>query len=160
MDHTRASRAQSRDRHLGLSSPPTGSDDAGRPGELAVWGPRVCAKLIDTLVVAVPSFLFYFLGELFLDAGAWISTVVSMIGWLWVIYEMGTTGQSVGKRRMDIRLVGERTGQPVGFGKAIVYEVAQILDALPLGVGYLWPLVDKKQQTFSDKLLHTLAVRA
>ncbi|MFD9444707.1 RDD family protein [Streptomyces sp. NPDC060006] len=159
MDHTRASRAKPRDGQPGLSSPPIQSDDAGSPGALAAWGPRVCAKLIDTLVVAVPSFLFYFLGEL-LDAGAWISTVVSMTGWLWVIYDMGTTGQSIGKRWMDIRLVSERTGQPVGFGKAIVYEVAQILDALPLGVGYLWPLIDKKQQTFSDKLLHTLAVRA
>ncbi|MEV0218537.1 RDD family protein [Streptomyces sp. NPDC050704] len=160
MDHTRESRGAPRGGRPGSSSPATESDDSGRPGALAAWGPRVCAKLVDTLVVAVPSFLCYFLGELFLDAGAWISTVVSMIGWLWVIYEMGTTGQSVGKRRMDIRLVGELTGRPVGFGRAVVYEVAQILDALPLGVGYLWPLIDKKRQTFSDKMLHTLAVRA
>ncbi|MFD5164287.1 RDD family protein [Streptomyces hawaiiensis] len=133
--------------------------DHGTPGALAGWGARVGAKLIDTLVVGVPGTLFYYVGESVIEAGLLISTVVSIAGWLWVIYEMGTTGQSIGKRRMNIGLVSERTGRPVGFGRAFVYEVAQILDALPLGIGYLWPLFDEKRQTFSDKIMDTLAVR-
>ncbi len=75
------------------------------------------------------------------------------------LFRQGATGQSLGKRALGIRLVGERSGQPIGVGRTLVRQVAHLLDALPLYVGYLWPLWDERRQTFADKACATIVVR-
>ncbi len=75
-------------------------------------------------------------------------------------YRQGRTGQSLGRRAQGTRLVGATTGQPIGFGRAVVRLVAHLLDLLPFGVGYLWPLWDERRQTFADKVCGTLVVVA
>jgi len=35
-----------------------------------------------------------------------------------------------------------------------------IVDGLSLFIGYLWPLWDKKRQTFADKIMSTVVVSA
>jgi hypothetical protein len=60
---------------------------------------------------------------------------------------------------LGIRLVSASTGQPVGFGRAVVRQLAHLLDALPLMVGYLRPLWDERRQTFADKMCGTLVVQ-
>jgi uncharacterized RDD family membrane protein YckC len=79
--------------------------------------------------------------------------------WLWNrVFKQGRTGQSVGKKAMGIRLVEERTGQPVGPGMSFVREIVHVVDGIAY-IGYLWPLWDDKKQTFADKILSTLVVR-
>ena len=75
-------------------------------------------------------------------------------------YRQGRTGQSLGKSVLGIRLVRDGTGEPVGFGRAVGRQVAHLLDGLPLGLGYLWPLWDEQRQTFADKVCSTLVVQA
>lgn len=75
------------------------------------------------------------------------------------LFRPGATGQSLGKRAMGIRLVGAASGRPIGVARAAVRQVAHLLDALPLGVGYLWPLWDERRQTFADKVCATIVVR-
>jgi hypothetical protein len=41
---------------------------------------------------------------------------------------------------------------------AFVRQICHILDALPCYLGFLWPLWDRKCQTFADKIMHTLVV--
>jgi uncharacterized RDD family membrane protein YckC len=74
------------------------------------------------------------------------------------VFKQGRTGQSVGKKAMGIKLVEERTGQPVGAGMSFVREIVHVVDGIAY-VGYLWPLWDDKKQTFADKILSTLVVR-
>lgn len=85
--------------------------------------------------------------------------LVAMIGLqLWNrVFTMGRTGQSIGKKVMGIKLVDERTGQPMGAGMCFVRELAHILDGA-VYIGYLWPLWDKKRQTFADMILSTVVV--
>ena len=52
------------------------------------------------------------------------------------------------------------SGEPVGFGRAIGRQIAHLLDGMPLGIGYLWPLWDERRQTFADKVCSTLVVQA
>lgn len=73
------------------------------------------------------------------------------------VFRMGRTGQSIGKKVMGIKLVEERTGQPMGAGMCFVRELAHILDGA-VYIGYLWPLWDKKRQTFADMILSTVVV--
>ncbi|GAA4714809.1 RDD family protein [Pedococcus ginsenosidimutans] len=73
-------------------------------------------------------------------------------------FKQGRTGQSVGKKALGLKLVDERTGQPIGAGMAFVRDLAHVLDGF-FYIGYLWPLWDDKRQTFADKILNTVVVQ-
>ena len=87
---------------------------------------------------------------------------IGIAGFLWICHQEGTTGQSIGKRQMGIRLIAEHGGQPIGFGMAIVRKIAHILDSIICGlpIGFLAPLWDAKNQTWADKIMNTLVIRA
>ena len=72
-------------------------------------------------------------------------------------FKQGRTGQSVGKKVMGIKLVDERTGQPIGAGMSFVRELAHPHDQV-LDLGYLWPLWDDTRQTFAYKIRRTVVV--
>lgn len=133
--------------------------------------------MIDSFVVAVVPWIFFMYailtsetetsafggaeavptpaGEVALAIGGALYLVI----WFWNrVYRQGTTGRSVGKSVLKIRLVGQETGQPIGKGSAFLRELAHIADA-PLYLGYLWPIWDEKRQTFSDKIMDTVVVR-
>jgi uncharacterized RDD family membrane protein YckC len=71
-------------------------------------------------------------------------------------FRAGRTGQSVGKQVMGLKLVSERTGQPIGAGMAFVRDLAHIIDNIICYIGWLFPLWDAKRQTIADKLVGTL----
>lgn len=73
-------------------------------------------------------------------------------------YRQGTTGSSIGKSVMKFKVVGEATGQPIGFGSSILRQLAHIVDALICYVGYLFPLWDAKRQTIADKIMSTVCL--
>ena len=73
-------------------------------------------------------------------------------------YRQGTTGSSIGKSVMKFKVVGEQTGQPIGFGKSILRQFAHIADAIICNIGYLFPLWDAKRQTIADKIMSTICL--
>ena len=73
-------------------------------------------------------------------------------------YRQGTTGSSIGKSAMKFKVVGESTGQPIGFGLSIVRQLAHIIDSLICYIGYLFPLWDAKRQTIADKIMSTVCL--
>jgi uncharacterized RDD family membrane protein YckC len=142
----------------------------GSGGQLAEWGSRVGGYIIDYLIFAGPFWVLYFIGALLASSGggaAAIGLLFDLIGFglliaggLWLCHQEGTTGQTIGKRQMGIRLVSAQTGQPIGFGMAIARKFAHIADGFLCGLGYLWPLWDERKQTFADKICTTIVVRA
>lgn len=145
--------------------PQAGYNPYGAPqvaGQLSGWGNRLGATIIDVLL-AVPCYLIIVVGGLI---GGIFGGLVVLIGVvaliavpLWNLYRQGTTGSSVGKKALGIKVVGEQDGQPIGFGMTIVRQIVHILDSALCCLGYLWPLWDEKQQTFADKIIGTLSVR-
>lgn len=101
-----------------------------------------------------------------LGPGAAIGIPIAILGYLGLaafaiwnqVFRQGRTGWSLGKQVLQIRLVDERTGQPIGAGMNFVRQLAHILDSLACYVGWLWPLWDAKRQTFADKIMHTVVV--
>ena len=73
-------------------------------------------------------------------------------------YKQGTTGSSIGKAIMKFRVISEKTGQPIGFGRSVLRQIAHVLDSLVCFLGYLFPLWDAKRQTFADKIMTTVCV--
>ena len=169
------------------AGPPAHAAD-GPWGPLASWGTRVGAMLIDSLLQLI-GMVPYVVGFVLIIAGSPDTSsyevsggsspdetntgmviagvalvgvgVLLMIGiQVWNrVFRMGRTGQSIGKKAMGIKLVEERTGQPMGPGMCFVRELAHFLDGIAY-IGYLWPLWDAKRQTFADMVMSTVVVRA
>lgn len=128
------------------------------PGAYAAWPQRALAYLIDIVpiigIVIVEQILFAIMPG-FIDVLVALVATVALIGW-WVYnygMQQGTTGYTLGKGIIGIKLVHEQTGQPVGTGMAIARAFVHIIDAIPCYIGFLWPLWDPKKQTFTDKVL-------
>ncbi|WP_131735639.1 RDD family protein [Actinomadura roseirufa] len=142
----------------------------GSTGQLAEWGSRAGATIIDGLIVGVPAGVLYFIATLLMSGGGGaavlgllfllVALVLYVGGFLWLIYQEGTTGQTIGKRQMGIRVVSAQTGQVLGFGGAFVRRLAHFADSFACYVGFFWPLFDERKQTFADKICNTLVVRA
>lgn len=76
---------------------------------------------------------------------------------LWNVgLRQGRTGASVGKGLFAIRVLDVTTLEPVGFWRSVIRQLAHVVDVVPLGLGLLWPLWDRRRQTFADKLSSTV----
>ena len=92
-----------------------------------------------------------------------LALVFGLLALAVVIYNrwvLGGRGQSLGKRALNLRLLGEQTGQPVGTLMAFVRDIAHVVDGLICFVGYLFPLWDSRRQTLADKIVKTVVVKA
>ncbi|MEX2659899.1 MAG: pentapeptide repeat-containing protein [Acidimicrobiales bacterium] len=136
---------------------------------LATWPSRVAAYLIDAVVATLVALAPLPVGAL-LEVGlryehALLASVGvgQLAGLVFVVRNLaaqGRTGQSLGKRRVGISLVGVGDGAPIGAGRSILRQLAHVVDSLPLLAGWLWPLWDAKRQTLADKLFKTVVVKA
>ena len=168
----------------GYQPSPYGTAGYGQ-GQYASWGQRAGATLIDFLYIGVIPLVLFIIAIVIVAAGAHTTTdsygytttttssgatafaillylvagLLSAAGGLWLAYKEGTTGQTPGKAKMNIRLVREVDGQVLGFGMAFVRRIAHALDGMVCYLGFLWPLWDDKAQTFADKALSTVVVK-
>ncbi len=70
----------------------------------------------------------------------------------------GRSGASIGKSLLRIRVVDATTRGPIGFWRAVIRQLTHAVNVATLGIGYLWPLWDRRGQTFADKLMSTVSV--
>ncbi len=124
----------------------------------ANWGQRVGAYLIDIIPNIVLSIIGSAIGSLT------VSLVIDLLMLAWTAYNRwylaGTTGQSWGKKLLNLKLVKEATGEPIGAGMAFARDICHIVDSIICFVGYLFPLWDAKRQTIADKIVGTVVVPA
>ncbi|MFI0940495.1 RDD family protein [Streptomyces sp. NPDC021020] len=168
--------------------PQPGGLPPGMP-PLASWGARLGALLLDFLIVYLVPVGIYLAGMIpdlkrrqdALDAcldnglkerycdlpGATDNEVTLMVvggilalgALIFISYREGLTGQSPGKKIVGIRVLREYDGSALGFGRGFGRQMAHILDRIPCFLGYLWPLWDSKNQTWADKMTHSVVVR-
>lgn len=122
----------------------------------ASWIQRVGAYLIDVAPILILEIIFVRVTVLYV--------LIGLAGLGWTIYNRwyqgGTTGQSLGKKVLNLRLVSEQTGQPIGMGMAFVRDICHFIDAIICYIGFLFPLWDSKRQTLADKIVSTVVVAA
>ncbi len=72
-------------------------------------------------------------------------------------------GQTWAKRLLGIRVRDEGTGGPIGYGRAFARWIMPVLFwnffFIPGLLDGLWPLWDKKRQTWHDKIVRSIVVR-
>lgn len=177
-----------------VSAPPgsgsgSGAPDIGQlPGQLAGFDDRAYSFLTDLMALFIPFIVFIVVVHIagfgrFGDP----TGVIIIVNFGWPIafavwnsgYRQGTTGQSIGRRVTKTKLVKIETGEPIGFGMALlrlicvtvtigigVVTFGLLANVAILGIGfligllnYLWPLWDPKQQTVTDKIVKAVVVR-
>jgi uncharacterized RDD family membrane protein YckC len=127
----------------------------------APWLIRVGTNTVDGLV-AIPVFV----AAAVIDTPGAASTAAVILAPLSIAlfaynrwYLAGRTGQSWGHRVFGVRLVGDRTGRPIGVGTAALRDVAHLIDGAAFCLGYLLPLVTAKRQTIADMICRTVVVK-
>ena len=122
--------------------------------ELASWGRRAGGFAIDFVISLVIQTIVAAGTDI--DTGRAAGFIVGIV----FVYMQGKTGQTPGKQATNIRLLREQDGSTIGFGTSLVRQIVHIVDLLPLLIGFLWPLWDDKKQTFADKIMGTIVVKA
>lgn len=171
--------------------PPGGWQQAPQPvfsGQLASWGSRAGAYVIDFLIIIVPSLIVLAIigaglfatgddgnGGFFALVGAFILTilvvvVVSLLYAPLLMMRQGAhNGQTIGKQLLDIRAVRDN-GQPWGFGAAALREVvmknlavgiaSSVIPFIPWFLNFFWPLWDDQNRALHDMAVSSHVVRA
>ncbi|MEY2419616.1 MAG: hypothetical protein QOG90_2296 [Actinomycetota bacterium] len=123
-------------------------------GPRANFGQRFAAWLVDIVIIGVVEVvLSAILGR---AAGQGLG---GLLGLVYVIYLEGSpSGQTVGKRLLNIRIIDADNGGPIGYGRAVLRYFARILSALPCLLGFFWMLWDKNKQTWHDKITTDVVV--
>lgn len=164
-------------------APPTAM--ASGPAEsYAHWWRRVVATLVDALL-GVPFWAAGVIGYVtFRDAttitrdaggaitdvapstGTWVGGAIMVVAYIsllvftiwnqWV--RQGRRGATIGKACLHLTVVDDRQGRPIGVLLTFVRSIAHLLDGIPFYLGYLWPLVDGRRQTFADKVMGTVVL--
>jgi uncharacterized RDD family membrane protein YckC len=155
-------------------------------GELASWGTRAAAYLIDGLIIVVPALIILGIlgaGIVAADDGDSVAALVGgvmltvlvvtiesfLYAPLLMIRQGERNGQTIGKQLMGIRAVRDN-GQPWTFGSAAVREVlvkslavgiaSSIIPFVPWFLNFFWPLWDDENRALHDMVVSSHVVRA
>ena len=133
--------------------------------QLAGFWPRFGALLVDAILVAVAEWIVIFILAALAGIGGGNGSAVFVP--LYVLVSLGSiayyvwgygTGQTIGCKALNLRIVDRNTGGPPGYGKGLGRIFAAILSGIPIYLGYFWMIWDPQKQTWHDKLSGTLVV--
>ncbi|MDP9386388.1 MAG: RDD family protein [Actinomycetota bacterium] len=112
------------------------------------------ALIIDSIALGVVSVVLRAL------LGFGLGTAVGIVVGLayYAYFEGSPSGQTPGKKVMNIRVIDFLQGGPIDPGRALIRYLARIVSSIPCGLGYLWMLWDSEKQTWHDKLANTVVV--
>jgi uncharacterized RDD family membrane protein YckC len=133
--------------------PPPQQVPGGASGPRANFGQRLVAMIIDIVIVGIPAGILEYALK---GVGYALAIALGIAYYAWL--EGSPSGQTVGKRVMNIRVYDLRVGGPIGTGRAIGRYFARIISAIPCLLGYFWMLWDKEKQCWHDKLVGSVVV--
>jgi len=80
---------------------------------------------------------------------------------LYYVVPVGRSGQTLGKRATGVRVVDATTGAPIGGGRAFGrWLFAGFISSNVCLLGYLWAIWDGRKQTWHDKVVTSVVVKA
>ena len=141
--------------------------DAARPVERPAYsGERARAAALDLALLAVLwAIVVYFAGraahvELTGLRPAWpyLAGYLAFLGLTYAGYFTGTTGQTLGKIAVGLRVV-DAGGRPPGYLRAFVRAAIGSVGVLAAGAGLIPMLVDPARRALHDRVLRTRVVK-
>lgn len=161
---------------------PYGVTPTGSPwGEYAGWWSRVGASILDGLIGMVIGIVPLGVGAIlaFKDVetdpltdeitggvdplgivimGLGVLAIVAFGIWN-TVFRQGRKGQTVGKSVLGVQVVKAETGQFLGAGMAFLRWILSSILGQACFLNYLWPLWDKKHQTWHDMIVSSVVVK-
>jgi uncharacterized RDD family membrane protein YckC len=131
---------------------PVSPDSPAAEPALATWGLRAGGALVDVAIAIVLLNVAALADPT--TPGPVALTITLAFGWA-----TGRTGKTPGRLLFGTKVVREADRQVLGPNSGIGRSLLHVLDGLSLGLGYLWPLWDKKKQTFADKVIHSVVIK-
>jgi uncharacterized RDD family membrane protein YckC len=87
--------------------------------------------------------------------------LAGLVGYLFLFCKKAGQGQSWGMKATGTRLVDAQSGAPIGTGRALGrYLFANFISGNICLLGFLWALWDGKKQTWHDKVVNSIMVKA
>lgn len=130
----------------------------GPDGRPAGWWARAGAFGIDVLLGAAVAAGLLLVGWSAAGWLRWACLVAAAVVIIAVAVNRvvlpALTGWSLGRAVFGIAVV-DRDGEPVAPWRLLLRDLAHVLDTLPLFLGWLWPLIDRRGRTFADILAGT-----
>jgi uncharacterized RDD family membrane protein YckC len=140
--------------------------------ELASWGRRLAALLVDAIVLGVVIAVALFAGGMPVDElrdrlqdGETLLFVVLFLIPEGIYYTalIGSRSQTFGKMALGIKVVDAESRSPIGYPRAFTRWMStaamRALFTIPTVVDHLWPLRDRRNQSLHDKFARTVVVR-
>jgi len=137
--------------------------------QYASFGRRFIAYLLDSLFIATATFVVSTLIAKQID---WAKIgPEALLAYLWLLFGFyftatlgyftlmtaGKSGATIGKRLLGIK-VTLADGSEVPYGRALARTIGYHISTLFLYIGFLIALIDKRHQTFHDKIVNTVVV--
>lgn len=127
---------------------------------------RFGASLIDTILLCV---VIYPILTMYYGASYWESESITqgpldfLLSWvfpavaviLFWVYKQATPG----KMAVSAKIIDAKTGGAASTGQLIGRYFAYFVSAIPLCLGFIWVVFDRRKQGWHDKLAGTLVVR-
>ena len=134
---------------------------------------RVAAYIIDSVILSVVSFVIGFVlglgagisggGNASSTATSTVSAVAQGIAGLitigYFIY-LWSTGQTLGMRILNLRVIDANTGGQLSLGKAALRYLGLLISFLVCFIGVIWVAFDGRKQGWHDKIAGTMVVHA
>jgi uncharacterized RDD family membrane protein YckC len=149
--------------------------------QLASWGTRLAAYLIDGLILLIPVIALTAVviavaaGS---DTGAIVTAIFGFLAYLIAAFmyapllmarEGERNGQTWGKQALGIRVIRDG-GETMGFGWAALREIvvkglgvgiaSSIIPIIPWFLDFFWPLWDDENRALHDMIVSTHVVQA
>ncbi|HZK50946.1 MAG TPA: RDD family protein [Actinomycetota bacterium] len=157
-----SSRSEGSRGRIEAPAPPVEEGRYKRPsGPRAGFWVRFDALLIDLVLLAAVTGTFLGIGSSSLSS--WVKVSVDPRALLLLIayfsfFEGSVSGQTVGKKLLNIRVVDLGNGQSIGFVRAAVRNVVAYFVSVIFLLGYLWMIWDEEKQTWHDKVASSVVV--
>lgn len=89
-----------------------------------------------------------------------LSGLISLIVGLfyYIIFWVNYDGATPGKRLLAIKIIKE-DGTKVSYATAIIRYLGNLVSGFVFGLGYLWVVLDKKKQSWHDKIANTYVIQ-
>lgn len=135
------------------------------PGiEFASPGARLVAYIVDVLisgVLVIPLILVTGIAlAIFFPIGLLIGAVGSIALFLYFPYFWQRSGQTPGMKLMQIKVVRDADGGPIGWGPAILRLIGYFVSNAVFYIGFIWIFVDKRKRGWHDLIAGTVVVQA
>jgi uncharacterized RDD family membrane protein YckC len=149
-------------------------------GYYAGFSSRAVAIIIDFAIISLVSAVTIAALALFLDLPSiqrfidWLNSVLPgvtnmfdaltsppfgaifflLFQYLYFVFFFSTTGQTVGKAVMGLRVV-TIDGRRMGVRRSFIRTLCYTISLAPLGLGFLWVLGEDRRKAWHDKIAHT-----